>query len=147
MYSMLTFHTVSSISVCVSIKDFISSSLQFSSFFKYSTLSLSKSELLLWLTSKFFKTWFRLSEKVINLLSIIKILQFTKLLSTDSRASIFQISWKISSFTVSVRRFWVDCIDSVCIFLSIGTAGCLKTSDGSYWEFSISKFEWFVSVR
>ena len=141
---LLDFPIVSSIAVWVSTKDFISSSLEFSSFFKYSTFSLSKSVLLFWLTSKFFKTWFKVSEKVLSLLSIIEISQFTRLLSADSCASIFQMS---CSFTVSVGTFWVDCIDGVCIFCSIGIAGWLKISERSYWEFSSPISEWFDSVR
>ena len=45
---------------------------------------------------------FSVSEKVLSLLSIIEILQLTRLLSADSYASIFQIS---CSFTVSVGMF------------------------------------------
>ena len=78
---LLDLPIVPSIVVCVSIKDFTSSSLESSSFFKYSTFSLSRSGLLFWLTSKFLKMWFRVSEKVLNLLSIIEILQFARLLN------------------------------------------------------------------
>ena len=140
---LLDFPIVSSIAVCVSIKDFICASLELSSFFKYSTFSLSKSVLLFWLTSKFFKTWFKVSEKVLSLLSIIEISQLTRLLSADSCASIFQIS---CSFTVSVGTFWVDCIDGVCIFLSNYIAGWFKISERSNWEFSSPIPIWFNSV-
>ena len=61
----------------VATNDFISLSLEFSSFFKYSTFLFSKSVLLFWITSVFFKTWFRESENVFSLLSIIAILVFT----------------------------------------------------------------------
>ena len=103
---------------------------------------LSKSVLLLWVTSTFFKTW--LPEKVLSLLSSIEISQFTRLLSADSCASNSQIS---GSFTVSVGAFWVDCIDGVCVFLSVGIAGWLKILERSYWEFSLAIFERFDSVR
>ena len=116
---LLDFPIFSSIAVWVSTKDFISSSLEFSSFFKYSTFSLSKSVLPFWLTSKFFKTWFKVSEKVLSLLSIIEISQLTRLLSADSCVSIFQMS---CLFTVFVGMFWVDCIDVVCRFCSIDIA-------------------------
>ena len=89
-------------------------------FYKY---SLSKSVLLFCLTSKFFITWFKVPEKVLSLLSIIEISQLTRHLGADSCASIFQIS---CSFTVPVGTFWMDCIDGVCIFCSIGIAGWLK---------------------
>ena len=146
---LLDFPIVSTIAVCVSIKGFISLSLEFSSFFKYSIFSLSKSVLPYWLTSNFFKTWFRVSAKVLSLFSyyfkyksyqLLKF-QFIRLLSADSRASIFRISYL---FTVSVGTFWVDCIDGVYIFLSIGISGWLEISGRSYWEFSPPIFD---SVR
>ena len=79
--------------------------------------------LLFWLTSKFFKTWFRLLEKVLTLLSILEISQFTGLLSVDSCASIFQIG---CLFTVSVGMFWVDCIDGVVYFFQLVKQADLK---------------------
>ena len=84
-----------------------------------------------------------MSEKIICVLSIIEFLQFTRLLSAGICVSIFQIS---CSFTVSVGTFWVDCKDSVYIFLSIGIAGWVKISERSYWEFSSPIFEWFDYV-
>ena len=47
---------------------------------------------------------------------------------------------------VSVGTFWVDCKDSVCVFLSIGIADWIKISERSYWEFSSTIFEWFDYV-
>ena len=73
--------------------------------------------------------WFRVSEKELSLLSVIEISQLTRLLSTDSSASIFQIS---CSFTISVETFWMDCIDDVFIFCSTGIAGWLKMSARLY---------------
>ena len=61
-----------------------------------------------------------------------------------TKSSIFQIN---VSFTVSVRTFWVDCKDGVCVFPSTGIAGWQKVSERADSEFSSLIFEWFDSVR
>ena len=48
---------------------------------------------------------------------------FTRLLTVDGCASIFQINFSI---TVSGGMSWVDSIDGIWKFLSVGTTGWLK---------------------